>query len=127
MYLEQVQQYARIAGKPLTVLKCECGHYQEFENPNDYISITFKDTFLTNIVEELRIAIPEIIVAKEECISVYRNQIHVLKATNYSRLNPSDITEFKKLYMTTISEKQVEKAKEVLRRIKEKCNKSPTK
>lgn len=113
-------------GKPLTVLKCECGHYQEFENPNDYISITFKDTFLTNIVEELRIAIPEIIVAKEECISVYRNQIHVLKATNYSRLNPSDITEFKKLYMMTISEKQVEKAKEVLRRIKEKCNKSPT-
>ena len=41
-------------------------------------------------------------------------------------MNPSDITEFKKLYMTTISEKQVEKAKEVLRRIKEKCNKSPT-
>ena len=53
-------------GKPLTVLKCECGHNQEFENPNDYISITFKDAFLANIVEELHIAIPEIVVANDE-------------------------------------------------------------
>lgn len=113
-------------GTHLSGLKCECGHYQEFEDPNDYISITFKDTFLSSMIEELRLAIPEIAIGNEECVSVYRNQLHILKSTNYSRLNPSDIMEFETLYAMQISGKQVEKAKEILRRVNEKCNKNPT-
>ena len=113
-------------GTTLEGLKCECGHYQGFEDPNDYISITFKDAFLTNIVNELRIAIPELIVGNEECVSVYRNQIHLLKNSNYSRLNPAMIAEFKDLYAMRISNEQVEKAKGVLRRVHEKCDKNPT-
>ena len=113
-------------GVTLSAFKCECGYMQEFDSPDDYISITLKDEFLANLVEELRIAIPEITYGNEECISIYRNQIHILKTANYSRLHPSDILEFKDLYTMKITNEQVEKAQKLLRRINEKCNQHPT-
>lgn len=113
-------------GATLSAFKCECGYIQEFDSPDDYISVTLKDEFLANLVEELRIAIPEIAYGNEECISIYRNQIHILKRANYSRLHPSDILEFKDLYTRKITNEQVEKAQKLLRRINEKCNQHPT-
>ena len=120
------QTICQTCGATLAALKCECGHCQGIEEPDDYISITFKDSFLASIIDELRIAIPEIMKSTEECVSVYRNQIHLLKTISSSRLSPSEIEEFKPLYMTSISDEQFEKAKRTLRRIHEKCNNNPT-
>lgn len=113
-------------GTMLSAFRCECGYIQEFNDPDDYLSITLKDEFVASLVEELRIAIPEITYGNEECISIYRNQIHILRAASYSRLHPSDILEFGNLYTMKITSEQVENAQKLLRRINEKCNRHPT-
>lgn len=113
-------------GKEIQYFKCECGSVYPIEKMDDIISVTIKDSLLIDIIEELRIAVPELTLGDNESVSIYKNQLHVVQANGYKRIQPWDIDDFNELYQQNLTEEQIEQAKKILRQLNEKCNRHPT-
>ncbi|WP_066686024.1 hypothetical protein [Christensenella intestinihominis] len=111
----------------ITTVKCvECGTIKPIRNIDEILSIALNDEFLIKIISELQAIEPKLKLADNEYVTVYNGHLRILNAGGYKRLRPKDIHHFKDLYEFTPSVSDIERAKNILRNLGEKCKKHPT-